>query len=95
MQATSYSGDSDVGCPQRIRLRIITSLARPTTEERLPGLRKAKHSASGRRRARFCGFMANVGRAAGALTKIGSNGISRLFVLAGSGKSVLWYVSSQ
>ena len=87
-QRASYTRDCRTGYHHQIPPQIIISHARPITTERHPGFSKAVFSKSGNRLL-YCGFMANVPL----FLPLLYIPLTPIFV-AGSGKSVLWYVIS-
>jgi hypothetical protein len=88
LQKTSYERNYKTGSLPRILPQITISHARPTTREPHPGFFKAVFSSSGSYLLLSCGSMANVRPFCSPLLH---TPLTPIF-LAGSGKSVLWYV---
>jgi hypothetical protein len=90
LQRDSYKRICKSGSLLRIPQQIIISHARPTTREQRPGFSKAVSSNSGSRLLLSCGSTANVRPFFSLLLH---TPLTPIFV-AGSGKSILWYVIS-
>ena len=89
LQVTCCCRMFDVGCPLQIRAQIITLLAKTILTVLASGLRKPICSKNGRRLAPFFGYMAYVRVFPSFLLAF----LVICYVVAGSGKSILWYVS--
>jgi hypothetical protein len=87
MTSTSYNMMFDIGYPLRIHGQIIILPVKIITEAQLSGLLKAKPLVTGNRQLLYYGSMAFVGpkRPCLQLLLIVSD------IIAGSGKTVLWY----
>ena len=89
MQVTCYKRSFNVGCPRQIHGRTITPLATYITLVLPRGLLKATSLGNGNRLVAFCGSMAFVCLWSLFLLPL----LTVLYILAGSGKTVLSYVS--
>ena len=90
-QMTRYSKMFEVGSLHLIHGRVTISLADPDSAERQSGLSEAAPSRNGRHLAQVLiyGFMENVSSPTFTL----SRGLIALPLIAGAGKSVIWYVN--
>ena len=94
LKVTIYRKISGVGCPRRIRPRTTTLLMRPSRMELLNGSSMVAHSRSGSQQDRCSGFAESVRPFAFQSIAIFKISWSNKLV-AGSGKTILSYVSSQ
>ena len=87
-QKISYERNYKTGSHPQIPPQITILHASPTTKERHPGSSKVVFSSSGSRLLLFCGSMENVRPFSSSLF---DTPLTPIFI-AGSGKSVLWFV---
>ncbi|SRR6266700_7231166 len=91
MTSTSYNMMFDIGYPLQIHGQIIILPVKLVTAGQLPGSLKAKLLATGNRQLPYCGSMAFVGPGRSCLWLL----LIVSEIIAGSGKTVLWYGLSQ